>query len=410
MFTRYKSGEKGQRQVVCKVYTSREHNIRNSQIDKDCLWAIRKLWGAGHKAYIVGGAVRDLILGKRPKDFDIATSASPRQVQNIFWNSRAIGKRFRIVHLYFANKIIEVTTFRSDEENFEEGNNNIFGTIEQDSHRRDFSINALYYNPLDGHLLDFNDSMEDMKRHVIRSLIPLSYTFKEDPVRMVRAIKYASTTGFRLKWDVRWAIRRDSSLIQKVSLSRLTDEVVKILNSGSAHDILLSLHRYGLLAYVMPSYDMYLKYESVREALCRLDRDVATAKAAGNALELSQLIATIASPLIVLEGKDELSSEELRHEVFREIKVFVAPMTPPNYEIDRAVEIILLSHGVKVAPQRRRNAGRKGAPAAAQNAGKPRRSATGPSKPRRRRRGGATKPTSPQTPAQPASSAEAHDL
>ena len=251
--------------------------------------------------------------------------------------------------------------------------------------------------------------MEDMKRHVIRSLIPLSYTFKEDPVRMVRAIKYASTTGFRLKWDVRWAIRRDSSLIQKVSLSRLTDEVVKILNSGSAHDILLSLHRYGLLAYVMPSYDMYLKYESVREALCRLDRDVTTAKAAGNALELSQLIATIASPLIVLEGKDELSSEELRHEVFREIKVFVAPMTPPNYEIDRAVEIILLSHGVKVAPQRRRNAGRKGAPAAAQNAGKPRRSATGPSKPRRRRRGGA-KPAAPQTPAQPASSAEAHDL
>ena len=98
---------------VAKVYTAKEHGIHPSQIDKDCLWAVKKLWTAGHKAYIVGGAVRDMLLGRRPKDFDIATSASPRQVQRLFWNSRQIGRRFKIVHLFFGQKIIEVTTFRT---------------------------------------------------------------------------------------------------------------------------------------------------------------------------------------------------------------------------------------------------------------------------------------------------------
>ena len=407
MFTRYKSDDKGQRLAVCKVYTSREHNIRNSQVDKDCLWAIRKLWASGHKAYIVGGAVRDMLLGKRPKDFDIATSASPRQVQHIFWNSRAIGKRFRIVHLYFANKIIEVTTFRSDEENFEEGNNNIFGTIEQDSHRRDYSINALYYNPLDGHLLDFNDSMEDMKRRVIRSLIPLSYSFKEDPVRMVRAVKYASTTGFRLKWDVKWALRRDCALIQGVSLSRLTDELVKILSSGHAHDILLLLHRYGLLAYMMPSYDIYLKYESVRDSLKALDKEVQDAKAAGGTVALSQMITQLCAPIVVIDTKGALSGEELKHEVFRQIKVFISPLTPPNYEIERSVEILLSLHGIKVQGPRRQNSRRKGLPGPGPASKKARSAAARP-----RRKGQGRKSQQGKTPLaqEPASSAEAHDL
>ena len=159
MFTRYKTDSRGRNIPVAKVYTHDEHPIRNSQIDKDALWVIRRIQANGEKAYIVGGAIRDLMLGRAPKDFDIATSASPRQIQRLFWNSRIIGRRFRIVHIFFNNKIIEVTTFRSDEENFGEGNNNIFGTMEQDSHRRDFSINSLYYNPQDGHLIDFNDSI-----------------------------------------------------------------------------------------------------------------------------------------------------------------------------------------------------------------------------------------------------------
>lgn len=408
MFTRYKTDDKGARSVVAKVYTAKEHNIHNSQIDRDCLWAIRRLWNAGHKAYIVGGAVRDMLLGRRPKDFDIATSASPRQVQNLFWNSRAIGKRFRIVHLYFANgKIIEVTTFRSDEENFEEGNNNIFGTIEQDSHRRDFSINALYYNPLDGHLIDFNDSMDDIRRRVIRSLIPLSYSFKEDPVRMIRALKYSCTTGFRLKWDVRWAMRRDRSCIQKVSVSRLTDEVIKIFNSGCACQILERLHAAGLLAFVMPSYDVYMKFDKVKDALGKLDEEVRQAKTSGEGYPLSSILYTISKPVLVVE-ENGLDAGEIARELFREMKVMIAPMTPPNYELERAVEMVMQDLGIRGVPSRRRGGGhRKPAQAAS---GKSRRSQTQAPSKKRRRSSGPKGMKVASVPAEATSSAEAHDL
>ena len=408
MFTRYKTDDKGARSVVAKVYTAKEHNIHNSQIDRDCLWAIRRLWNAGHKAYIVGGAVRDMLLGRRPKDFDIATSASPRQVQNLFWNSRAIGKRFRIVHLYFANgKIIEVTTFRSDEENFEEGNNNIFGTIEQDSHRRDFSINALYYNPLDGHLIDFNDSMDDIRKRVIRSLIPLSYSFKEDPVRMIRAVKYSCTTGFRLKWDVRWAMRRDRSCIQKVSVSRLTDEVIKIFNSGCACQILERLHAAGLLAFVMPSYDVYMKFDKVKDALGKLDEEVRQAKTSGEGYPLSSILYTISKPVLVVEegGQD---AGEIARELFREMKVMIAPMTPPNYELERAVEMVMQDLGIRGVPSRRRGGGRRKPAQAA--SGKSRRSQTQTPSKKRRRSSGPKGTKVASVPAEAASSAEAHDL
>lgn len=408
MFTRYKTDDNGARSVVAKVYTAKEHNIHNSQIDRDCLWAIRRLWNAGHKAYIVGGAVRDMLLGRRPKDFDIATSASPRQVQNLFWNSRAIGKRFRIVHLYFANgKIIEVTTFRSDEENFEEGNNNIFGTIEQDSHRRDFSINALYYNPLDGHLIDFNDSMDDIRKRVIRSLIPLSYSFKEDPVRMIRAVKYSCTTGFRLKWDVRWAMRRDRSCIQKVSVSRLTDEVIKIFNSGCACQILERLHAAGLLAFVMPSYDVYMKFDKVKDALGKLDEEVRQAKTSGEGYPLSSILYTISKPVLVVEegGQD---AGEIARELFREMKVMIAPMTPPNYELERAVEMVMQDLGIRGVPSRRRGGGRRKPAQAA--SGKSRRSQTQTPSKKRRRSSGPKGTKVASVPAEAASSAEAHDL
>lgn len=408
MFTRYKTDDKGARSVVAKVYTAKEHNIHNSQIDRDCLWAIRRLWNAGHKAYIVGGAVRDMLLGRRPKDFDIATSASPRQVQNLFWNSRAIGKRFRIVHLYFANgKIIEVTTFRSDEENFEEGNNNIFGTIEQDSRRRDFSINALYYNPLDGHLIDFNDSMDDIRKRVIRSLIPLSYSFKEDPVRMIRAVKYSCTTGFRLKWDVRWAMRRDRSCIQKVSVSRLTDEVIKIFNSGCACQILERLHAAGLLAFVMPSYDVYMKFDKVKDALGKLDEEVRQAKTSGEGYPLSSILYTISKPVLVVEegGQD---AGEIARELFREMKVMIAPMTPPNYELERAVEMVMQDLGIRGVPSRRRGGGRRKPAQAA--SGKSRRSQTQTPSKKRRRPSGPKGTKVASVPAEATSSAEAHDL
>ncbi len=348
MFTRYK--QQGDKEVVvARIYSSKEHTVRNSQIDKDALWAIRKIQAQGAEAYIVGGAVRDMLLGRKPKDFDIATSLSPRQVQKLFWNARIIGRRFRIVHLYFNHdKIIEVTTFRSDEENFEEGNNNIFGTIEQDAKRRDFSINSLYYNPQNGQLLDFNNAMPDFKKRVIRSLIPLEYSFSEDPVRMLRAIKYHVTTGFSLKWDVKRAIKRNSENLSHVSTSRLTEEVSKILNSGCTRSIFSEMKKYKLLSYLLPCLSVYIGYPEVDRALDVMDEYVRECKRENRDIEKSVLFSRFLKPLIVLDHPQDLSSEERQKEVFRQIKVLLSPMTPPNYEIERAAELILEEMGYKV--------------------------------------------------------------
>lgn len=346
MVTRYKSGKGGNSEPVAQVYSADEHKIQNSKIDKDALWAIRKIQGTGAEAYIVGGAVRDLLLDKTPKDFDIATSASPRQIQRLFWNSRVIGKRFKIVHLFFNEKIIEVTTFRSDEENFEEGNNNIFGTIEQDSKRRDFTLNSLYYNPVNGQLLDFNNAMADLEKKVIRSLIPLRYTFSEDPVRMVRALKYHCTTGFRLKTGVRWAIKRNWKNIANVSTSRLTEEVNKIIGSGYCKEIFLELHKYKLLVFMLPCYSVYIKYPQVLAALDELDKKVRENKAKGIELSRSEHIYYLIAPLILLEDVYE-SNEARFKEVYRQAKILISPMTPPNYDIENACSLVLESYGFK---------------------------------------------------------------
>ncbi len=357
MFTRYKTDKKGDRVPVAKNYTSKEQIMRKSHIDKDALWTIRRIQASGEQAYIVGGAVRDLLLGKTPKDFDIATSASPRQIQRMFWNSRVIGKRFRIVHIFFGDKIIEVTTFRSDEENFEEGNNNIFGTIEQDSKRRDFSINALYYNPADGHLVDFNDSLDDFKKQMIRSLIPLKYSFTEDPVRMIRAIKYTCTTGFRFKWDVKFALYRDASNIQSASTSRLTDEMTKIFSSGYSYMILKSLMKYRLLGYMMPCLAQYMGVKTLAASLTELDELVGSAKKGeGEMPSPSLMLYYLVKPLII-QPEASLTTDEKRKEIFRQIKILISPMTPPNYEIERTVEMLLSDFGIRTSSRRKSKKG-----------------------------------------------------
>ena len=348
MFIRYKKTEEGRSIPVAKVYTREEHPVRNSDIDPDALWAIKKMKAAGAEAYIVGGAVRDLMLGRKPKDFDVGTSLSPRQTQRLFWNSRIIGRRFKIVHLFFGeSKIIEVTTFRSDEENFEDGRNNVYGSIEQDARRRDFSINALYYDPANCTILDFNNAMPDFRKKVIRSLIPLSYSFDEDPVRMIRALKYQSTTGFRLKWDVKAAIKKKSANLEKVSISRLTEEVMKIISSGSAESIFMSLKEYGLLSFLFPCLSLYLGYPEVRRSVAEMDEYVRDCKEKDIKAEREVLWYHLMKPLLVFESVNDMTVPELFSEGYRQAKVLVSPLTPPNYELEKAVDLVLADLGVK---------------------------------------------------------------
>lgn len=347
MLIRYKQDERGKSIPVAKIYTREEHGINDSLIDADAAWAVRKLQQSGAEAYIVGGAVRDLLVDHVPKDFDLATNASPRQVQRMFWNARIIGKRFKLVHLVFNDKVVEVSTFRSDEEMSEDGSNNVFGTIEQDARRRDFTINALYYDPVTGHLLDFNDALQDFKKRRIRSLIPLKETFIEDPVRMIRAIKYAVSTGFSLPLPLRMAIRANSKELARASVSRLTEEVNKILASGTSAGIFKKLKDFRLLGYMLPNISPHIGLPSMKASLEELDTAVMAAKQGqGPEVPKGEMVKALVAPLVAL-GDASLSVDERFKEVNKSIKALIAPMTPSNYEIEVACERILRENGFR---------------------------------------------------------------
>jgi poly(A) polymerase len=286
------------------------------------------------------------MLGNVPKDFDIATSASPRQIQRLFWNARIIGKRFKLVHLVFKEKVLEVSTFRSGEEAMD-GNNNVFGSIDQDAKRRDFSINSFYFDPLTAQLLDFNNAMDDFKKKKISSIIPLDDSFKEDPVRMVRAIKYSVSTGFSLRFNVKMAIRKYSNELSRTSTSRLTEEVNKILASGHSREIFNELQKYKLLVFMLPCFSIYSKFPQVQKSLEELDEKVSLAKTGkGEEVNLADMIKALVAPLIFFTD-DQMTIEERFKETFRQIKVLISPMTPSNYEVELASEHLLIDRGYR---------------------------------------------------------------
>ena len=245
MLIRYKQGKDGP-DAVARIYSRAENNIDNTLVDRNAITVIRRLTEAGYESYLVGGAVRDMLLGRIPKDFDIATAASPRQVHKLFYNSRIIGRRFRIVHITFGKQIIEVSTFRSNKEH-EGPTDNEFGTIEEDSSRRDFTINSLYYDPIKGNLIDFNNALKDF----------------DEPFQLSMAIKHYAP------------------LIAQVSTSRMTEEVNKILACGCSSQIFERLNHYKLLVYMLPAISVYAAFPQMFESLKTLDRQIDEARTKG---------------------------------------------------------------------------------------------------------------------------------
>ena len=251
MLVRYTKNQDGRAVRQAVIYTPKEHRIDPDALDPDAVRIAKRLQGEGHRAYIVGGAVRDLLIGKRPKDFDIATDAQPNRIRRLFRNSRVIGRRFRLVHVFFGTKIVEVSTFRSENS---VGFQNEYGDIEEDVFRRDFTMNALFYCPADNTIIDYVGGVDDIRHRRVRNLIPIERIFTEDPVRMIRALKYASTTGFKLVAPVRRAIKRSSALLADTPYSRMTEEVFKILLSGAASTIVEQCIRYRLFEHMLPEF------------------------------------------------------------------------------------------------------------------------------------------------------------
>ncbi|MBO4387876.1 MAG: poly(A) polymerase [Spirochaetales bacterium] len=347
---------------VARVYTENEHHIDPKSIDRDAIRAIARLREKGFEAYIVGGAVRDLLLGRVPKDFDIATSASPRQIHRLFYNARIIGRRFKLVHLVYGDKIIEVSTFRGTSADSDDSNN-VFGTIETDAVRRDFSVNSLYYDPMNGTITDYNDSMADFRRRRLRSVLPLATTFKDDPVRMIRAVKYSVTTGFRMTVPLAFAIRRDRSCLSSVSPSRMTEEILKILGSGCSAPIIRQMQRMGLLAYIMPCLCVYTRFEQLYNSLDELDEKVRSSASHGGSgpeVDRSEFFLRLCGPFLVINPELE-TPEELLRDIFRQIKVFIAPITPPNGELETAASLFMEENGLALPRYRRRRPAPKSA-------------------------------------------------
>jgi poly(A) polymerase len=235
------------------------------------LKVLYRLQKEGFDAYLVGGCVRDLLLGREPKDFDVVTNADPDQVRKVFRNCRLIGRRFRLAHVHFGREIIEVATFRGagEEQNDnqllnKEGRllrDNVYGTIEEDVWRRDFTVNALYYNIKDFSVVDYVGGMADHKAGIIRLIGDPDMRFREDPVRMLRAVRFAVKLGFKLDQDCEKAIHNDAPLLASIPPARLYDEALKLFLSGYALQTFEMLRHYGLFQVLFPATENSLAIE-----------------------------------------------------------------------------------------------------------------------------------------------------
>ncbi len=359
MLIRYGTNEKGKRIKVASLYTPEEHKIDKRQLDRDALKIMRRLNNAGFDAYLVGGAVRDLLIGKIPKDFDIATDAQPQQIKRLFRNSRIIGRRFQLVHIFFGPKIIEVSTFRSNEVGG--ANNNIFGTIEDDVKRRDFTLNALYYSPNDEYVLDYVDGYKHIQERKMESLIPLDKTFIDDPVRLIRAVKYAENSGFSMPFWLKRAVRKYAQEISRCPSSRLTEEVFKILQCGNSRGVFDALLKYGILAHMLPGMNAAM---TGKEGQPLRDRWLASLALLDDAVNASQdetprstMLAYAMEPFLS-PGDAVRVSEFLFLETFKAMKEKFAPITPPNKDVEGAVRELFTLWGLH-APRTRKKKRRR---------------------------------------------------
>jgi poly(A) polymerase len=365
LLIRYRRSEDGKPVAKAVVYTQAEHKIARSGIDPDALRIVERLRENGHEAYIVGGAVRDLLLGRRPKDFDIVTDAQPARIKRVFRSARVIGRRFRLVHVYAGQKIFEVSTFRSIA-NGTVGNE--FGTIDEDAHRRDFTMNALYFDPHDSTLVDYVGGFKDMASKRIEPVIPLGTIFKEDPVRMIRCVKYAAMAGFRIPLRLRFALKRDSALLGEASPSRLTEEFLKILGSGSSSAIIEALSRFGLLRHILPGCAALIASSPSYAAALRLALVELDAHASDPARErsLSLLLAHYLKPFLESAPGRFTSGPEAYQDAIHEARLFLAPLNPPRVELEAAVLVLFKKRGLsptqRPTQRQRKEGGRRGGP------------------------------------------------
>ncbi|MCQ4321187.1 polynucleotide adenylyltransferase PcnB [Stutzerimonas stutzeri] len=282
-----------------EILSSRQHSLHRNDLSRHAVSVVERLQHAGYEAYVVGGCVRDLLLDLQPKDYDVATSATPEQVRAEFRSARVIGRRFKLVHVHFGREIIEVATFRANhpEEDDDEPNHlasrndsgrilrdNIYGTLEDDAQRRDFTINALYYDPSSERILDHTHGVHDIRNRLIRLIGDPEQRYQEDPVRMLRAVRFAAKLDFEIEKHSAEPIADLADLLNDVPSARLFDEIIKLFLSGKAERTFDLLLEYDLFAPLFPASADALEDNPeyagtlIRNALANTDLRIAQGK------------------------------------------------------------------------------------------------------------------------------------
>lgn len=282
-----------------KVYDLDQHRIPSDKIDQHASYVIQKLRQAGHIAYLVGGGVRDLLLNQRPKDFDVSTSAKPEEIRSLFRNAILIGRRFRLAHIRFGRKIIEVSTFRSGDTEAAGliVRDNEWGSEEQDVLRRDFTINGLFYDPEKQTVIDYVGGYPDLEKRILRSIGQPEIRFLQDPVRMIRLIKFCARFNFDIDQPTFEALLNCKAEIVKSSSARIFEELLRMLESGASRTFFHLLHQYGVLHPLAPSLARYMEKEDnlVFQLLGEIDSE--TKKNPQQPLDRSLLLSALVFPL-----------------------------------------------------------------------------------------------------------------
>ncbi len=285
------------------------HSVSRKFISDNALKVMSRLRSQGYQAYLVGGAVRDLLLGGHPKDFDVATDATPERVHSLFRNSRIIGRRFRIVHVRFGREIIEVTTFRGHHDEEPDNNSrhakqsddgvllrdNVYGSLEDDALRRDFTVNALYYSSEDFSVFDYADGLGDLDKRQIRMIGDPERRYREDPVRMLRAVRFAAKLDFAIEEETAAPIPELAYMLEAIPAARLFDEMLKLFMNGYAEATFDLLLKYDLLEHLFPATataleEMEYAENLIRAAMASTDRRIAEEKPVTPAFILAALL------------------------------------------------------------------------------------------------------------------------
>ena len=348
-----------------KTYPKEIHGIDVRQIDTKALYILEKLSASQHTAYLVGGSVRDLLLKKKPKDFDISTSAKPEEIKRLFPSSILIGKRFRLAHVRFGRKIIEVSTFRSGDIESEEliTEDNIWGTPEEDVLRRDFTINGLFYDSENEEIIDYVGGYPDIKKKILRVIGLPFQRFKQDPVRMIRCLKFQARFGLEVEEKARLALIDCKAEITKSAHARVLEEILRMLESGASKNFFQLMTNHGLMQQILPALAEHLETPEGNEIYAFLQEADGTIQEPHQPeLERPVLLACLAFPLMEQHLKTQFIDREKKPhlgDIYREANLLIDTIFHTFLKIPRRLKIrtmsILISQ-YRITPfQKRKN-------------------------------------------------------